>query len=260
MSILEKKTLTFAFQHFWLSLANIRDLGSRSFGQNAQKRPPAAPVKRRFPAGTKKPLKRLTFSQKQLAKWRSCNGLLLGFICVVYPGCPKLCQQHYHEKGPKERQERVFWIKKIWNYRILCFREKKASNQRHWWYFFSLDGESGAEWMSYLHAKGKGCGFRGWEKQGLYYRRCWCAGAEAEWEPPCQAAVNKALDELENGNEFLIGDTLYLSSWQAESRAWAFLVLSLGTHYFPLVTLSHSRLSRTAPTHVEKNQNIIIDW
>lgn len=66
--------------------------------------------------------------------------------------------------------------------------------------------------MSYLHAKGKGCGFRGWEKQGLYYRRCWCAGAEAEWEPPCQAAVNKALDELENGNEFLIGDTLYLSS------------------------------------------------
>lgn len=31
----------------------------------------------------KKPLKRLTFSQKQLAKWYFCNGLLLGFICVV---------------------------------------------------------------------------------------------------------------------------------------------------------------------------------
>lgn len=31
----------------------------------------------------KKPSKRLTFSQKQLAKWYFCNGLLLGFICVV---------------------------------------------------------------------------------------------------------------------------------------------------------------------------------
>lgn len=108
MSILEeKKNVIFCISTL-LTLANIRDLGSRLFGQNAQKRPPAAPVKRRFPAGTKKPLKRLTFSQKQLAKWRSCNGLLLGFICVVYPGCPKLCQQYYHEKGLRERQERVF--------------------------------------------------------------------------------------------------------------------------------------------------------
>lgn len=30
--------------------------------------------------------------------------------------------------------------------------------------------------------------------------------------PPCQATVNKAQAELESGNEFLIGDTLYLSS------------------------------------------------
>lgn len=162
-------------------------------------------------------------------------------------------------KPQKKGKKGFFESKNSETIEFFVFRRKKASNQRHWWYFFFLDGESGAEWMSYLHAKGKGCGFRGWEKQGLYYRRCWCAGAEAEWEPPCQAAVNKALDELENGNEFLIGDTLYLSSWQAESRAWAFLVLSLGTHYFPLVTLSHSLLSRAAPTHVEKNPNIIIE-
>jgi len=49
-------------------------------------------------------------------------------------------------------------------------------------------------------------------KAGPLLWRVLVAGAGTEWEPPCQAAVNKALAELENGNEFLIGDTLYLSS------------------------------------------------
>lgn len=83
--------------------------------------------------------------------------------------------------------------------------------------------------------------------------------AGAEWEPPCQAAVNKALAELENGNEFLIGDTLYLSSWQAESCAGAFLVLSHAVHYFPLGAPARCPPSVQFP-HVWKKKSKHNNW
>lgn len=67
--------------------------------------------------------------------------------------------------------------------------------------------------MSYLHAKREGpCSLKGWESRGLHYGERRSQGLWILQQPPCQAAVNKASAELKNGNEFLIGDTLYLSS------------------------------------------------
>lgn len=71
------------------------------------------------------------------------------------------------------------------------------------------------------------------EKQGPLFWWSWCR-AEATVAASRRAAVNKASAELKNGNEFLIGDTLYLSSWQRSDCTAAFLVLSLCAFYFPL--------------------------
>ncbi len=89
-------------------------------------------------------------------------------------------------------------------------------------------------------------------KAGPLLWRVLVAGAGTEQEPPCQAAVNKALAELENGNEFLIGDTLYLSSWQPESCTGAFLVLSHAVHYFPLGAPARYLPFRPVPSRVKK--------
>lgn len=89
-------------------------------------------------------------------------------------------------------------------------------------------------------------------KAGPLLWRVLVAGAGTEREPPCQAAVNKALAELENGNEFLIGDTLYLSSRQLESCTGAFLVLSHAVHYFPLGAPARHLPFRPIPSRVKK--------
>lgn len=60
--------------------------------------------------------------------------------------------------------------------------------------------------------KGRTVLFKGWESGGLHYGERRSQGPWILRQPPCQAAVNKASAELKNGNEFLIGDTLYLSS------------------------------------------------
>lgn len=96
-------------------------------------------------------------------------------------------------------------------------------------------------------------------KAGPLLWRVLVAGAGTEREPPCQAAVNKALAELENGNEFLIGDTLYLSSWQPESCTGAFLVLSHAVHYFPLGAPARYPLSGRFP-HVWKKESKHNNW
>lgn len=60
--------------------------------------------------------------------------------------------------------------------------------------------------------KGRTVLFKGWESRGLHHSERRWQGPRILWQPPCQAAVNKASAEFKNGNEFLIGDTLYLSS------------------------------------------------
>lgn len=75
--------------------------------------------------------------------------------------------------------------------------------------------------------KGRAVLFKGWESRGLHYGERRSQGPWILRQPPCQAAVNKASAELKNGNEFLIGDTLYLSSWQRSdcTAAFSFFVL-----------------------------------
>lgn len=75
--------------------------------------------------------------------------------------------------------------------------------------------------------KGRTVLFKGWESRGLHYGERRSRGPWILQQPPCQAAVNKASAELKNGNEFLIGDTLYLSSWQRSdcTAAFSFFVL-----------------------------------
>lgn len=70
--------------------------------------------------------------------------------------------------------------------------------------------------------KGSTVLFKGWESRGLHYSEWRSQGPWILRQPPCQAAVNKASAELKNGNEFLIGDTLYLSSWQQSDCTVAF--------------------------------------
>lgn len=97
--------------------------------------------------------------------------------------------------------------------------------------------KSAAEWMSYLHAKGKGRGFKRMGKQGPLLWCCWSQRLWLLWQPPRQAAVNKASAELKNGNEFLIGDTLYLSSWQQSDCTAAFLFCPCARITSPYVPL-----------------------
>lgn len=125
------------------------------------------------------------------------------------------------ECSQRKAQKGFFWIKN-WNYRILCFPlEKKMKIKDIDGHFFYW--KSAAEWMSYLHAKRKGHGFKRMGKQGPLLWWCWSQRPWPLRQPPCQAAVNKASAELKNGNEFLIGDTLYLSSWQRSDCTATFL-------------------------------------
>lgn len=122
------------------------------------------------------------------------------------------------KKGPK----RFFWIK-IGKYRILCFpREKKRWKSKTSMVIFSIGKVLPNECLIYM-PKGKGHGLKRMGKQGPLLWRCWSQGPWLLWQPPCQAAVNKASTELKNGNEFLIADTLYLSSWQRSDCTEAFL-------------------------------------
>lgn len=139
------------------------------------------------------------------------------------------------ECSQRKAQKGFFWIK-IWNYRILCFpREKKMKIKDIDGHFFYR--KSAAEWMSYLHAKRKGHGFKRMGKQGPLLWWCWSQRPWPLWQPPCQAAVNKASAELKNGNEFLIGDTLYLSSWQRSDCTAAFLFCPCARITSPYVPL-----------------------
>lgn len=89
---------------------------------------------------------------------------------------------------------------------------KKNENQRHRWSFFSIGNVLPSECLIYM-PKETAIVLKGWEIRGP---PLWQSRLERRrrllLQPPCQGAVNKALAELENGNEFLIGDTLYLSS------------------------------------------------
>lgn len=160
------------------------------------------------------------------------------------------------ECSKRKNQKGVFWIK-IWNYRILCFAMGKKKKMK----IKDIDGhrKSAAGWMSYLHAKGKGRGFKRMGKQGPPFWRRWSQRLRRRGQPPCQAAVNKALAELKNGNEFLIGDTLYLSSWQRSDGAAAFLVLPLCAHYFPLGAPAWYPPCVRVPHVWSKKKNIIIE-
>lgn len=135
------------------------------------------------------------------------------------------------KKGPK----RFFWIK-IWNYRILCFPwEKKDENQRHRWSFFPSEKCCRMN-VLFTCQKERAMVLKGWESRGLYYGGAGRRGC-GHWQPPCQAAVNKASAELKNGNEFLIGDTLYLSSWQRSDCTAAFLFCPCARITSPYVPL-----------------------
>lgn len=135
----------------------------------------------------------------------------------------------------RKTQKGFFWIK-FWNYRILCFagkRGKKDENQRHRWSFFPLE-KCCLKNVLFTCQKI----LKGWEKkQGPLLFRCWSWRPWTLWQPPCQAAVNKASAELKNGNEFLIGDTLYLSSWQRSDCAAAFLFCPCARITSPYVPL-----------------------
>lgn len=129
-----------------------------------------------------------------------------------------------------------FWIK-IWNYRILCLPwEKKRWKSKTLMVIFSIGKVLPSECLIYM-PKGKDHALKRMGKQGPPFWRCWSQGPWILGQPPCQAVVNKASAELKNGNEFLIGDTLYLSSWQRSDCTAAFLFCPCARITFPYVPL-----------------------
>lgn len=122
--------------------------------------------------------------------------------------------------------------------------------------------------MSYLHAKREGHRGERMGNQGPLWRQGWLERPWRLWRAPHQGAVNKASAEFENGNEFLIGDTLYLSSWQWSDCAVAFLGFVLVCALLPLrcpriPSLPPFTISCRGPSRVKKEEehnNWALSW